>query len=283
MDNTLAILITIIAGALGTILSNYIWKYLRNERISAKRINSQNDKHLAGLIELYTTLFQDDGTNYSGEEILEFIDVKKYNKNRHIVAENIVLISLYQSQVVGFVFCHFYLEKKMAIISYLGIDKEVREARQFATKQLMALLKSILTNKAHNCEFVFFDILKPGKEIDLQENNQRKARNTLFKISARSMGLQAYEFDFDYQSPLINVSENAHEINLILLCIPFNKSFSNQITKNELLLFIEFIHLDCYGDIYTLDNPKYIEHQNHLIQKCEMYKTTLPELIPIIL
>ena len=54
----------IIAGAIALVLGSYIWERKVRDRISVKHIKSAKDRDVGGLIELYISLFPDDGINY---------------------------------------------------------------------------------------------------------------------------------------------------------------------------------------------------------------------------
>jgi hypothetical protein len=45
---------------------------------------------------------------------------------------------------------------------------------------------------------------------------------------------------------------------------------------------LEFIYLECYGDLYPLNDKLFYKHHDHLQQLLEHYENTLPEMISII-
>lgn len=230
-----------------------------------------------GFVELYSTLFPDDETNYNAEEIVELTKVAK--PDRHVDSENILLIALHRGTVVGFIRCHFYPDRRKAIVSYFGINKQVLEARRSAAKKLLLKLKKILSENRRVCDFLFFDLQKPEDTISKAENSERRARPVLFKNRANSLGLKAYKFNFAYRCPKISLDHDAHEHPLVLMCVPLASSLERIVPKATILEFLQFIYLDCYGDLYPVTNERFLRHREHLTQLLAEYETSLPDEI----
>ncbi len=127
------------------------------ELLEVNRVRFSNWAAHESLLELYQELFEDDGTNYSPAEVLEILD-NTTAEDRHVRAENIVLVAIYRRNLVGFLFCHFYPERRKAIISYYGVSSAFPEARRSAASRLLARLKSILGAGDHPCDYLFFDL-----------------------------------------------------------------------------------------------------------------------------
>ena len=144
METLIAVFVGII-GAVGGGIGLHVWQRYFLERISVKRITKPTDTHVQGLLDLYKSNFlkNDDDTNYSLSEVAEFMNDKP-EERRHVEGENIVLVAILKSEVVGFLFCHFYPERRKAIISYFAIDKRNNEARIKAADRLLLKLKKIL-------------------------------------------------------------------------------------------------------------------------------------------
>lgn len=261
-----------------TVAASFICKKTIRDNISVRRIKLADDKDILSLIQLYTELFPDDSVDYTAEEIRELFDKQDEPDGlRHVDAEDILLVAKFKGAVVGFIFCHYYPERRKAIISYFGIDKNVLEARKFAAEVLLKHLEYLITRVHKECEYLFFDVARPGQMLSREENLERKARINLFMQCARTIGKKAYVFQFDYHSPKVSISEDTHERPLVLMFIPLKDDISATISKEQVLTFLRFIFLDCYGDVYTVDDPRFEEYQAHLRENIREFEKSLPD------
>ena len=280
---TIEIIVSSVMGVLGTVAASYIWERKIRDKIYTKRITSASNKNIQGLIELYIELFPDETIDYSADEIRELFDeLSEPDGFRHVKADNILLIAKFKGAVVGFIFCHYYPERKKAIISYYGIDDKVLEAKKFAASALLKHLGRALIRKHIDCQYLFFDVAKPGQQLPQKENLRRKARIRLFMQSARIIGKKAYSFHFDYHSPKAYLSNDTHERPLVLMFIPIKGIISTTMPKSQIMSFLKFIFLDCYGDIYRIDDPRFDEYQLHLSKIVNEFESNLPEKIVLI-
>lgn len=262
----------------GTVLAAYIWETKLRDRVSIRRIVKRDDEYIESLLELYQELFEDDGTNYSPAEVLEILDGSA-TKDRHVRAENIVLAAVFQRNVVGLLFCHFYPERRKAIISYYGVSSAAPEARRSAAGRLMTRLKSILVASDHPCDYLFFDLQGVDGSMPKAEARKRKARPILFKQSARRFGLEAYLLEFPYVSPKVSMSDESRESPATLMCVPLLGRLPRPVPRDLVLEFLSFIHLDCYGDLYSIHDPRFPKHREHLNQRLQHYQETLPQTV----
>jgi len=271
----------IVAGAIALVLGSYIWERKVRDRISVKHIKSAKDRDVGGLIELYISLFPDDGINYSADDLMAiFQSVSDIKRKRHVRVKDIILAAKYRNSIVGFLFCHYYPDRKKAIISYYGIDKEVTEARKGAAFTLLTKIRSILTH-THNCDFLFFDVERPFERRLKEENAKRKARIVLFKQNAISLGFHAYMLDFDYQQPKITLAKGTHEDSLLLMFVPLKTFHETKLSKDEVVNFLSFVYLDCYGDVYDMDDKRFLKYHQYLIKRVRDYEKSLPSTIHI--
>ena len=171
-----------------------------------------------------------------------------------------------------------YPDRRKAIISYYGIDKEVTEARKAASITLLAKIRSILT---HNCDYLFFDVERPFGRRLKEENSKRKARIALFKQNAISLGFHAYMLDFDYHQPKITLAKGTHEDSLLLMFVPLKQFQETKLSKEEVVTFLTFVYLDCYGDVYDMEDKRFLKYHQYLIKKVRDYEKPLPATIPI--
>lgn len=279
METLTAVLVGIIV-AVGGGIGLQVWQRYFLERISVKRITKPTDKCVQGLLDLYEAHFlqDDDDTNYSLTEVAGFINDKPEERH-HVDVENIVLVAVLKSEVVGFLFCHFYPERRKAIISYFAIDKKNNEARIKAADQLLLKLKKILI-KGNKCDALFYESEGSDPTISKHERREREARRALFRLKAKAHGLKALEFQFQYQCARVSLSDDVHERPFSLFCIGVREQIPVSLPKKQLLEYLSFIHLDCYGDLYQEDDPRFEEHQAYLRKRLEHYENTLPETIP---
>jgi len=178
-------------------------------------------------------------------------------------------------------FCHYYSDRHKAIISYYGIDKKVLEARKSAAAVLLRTIEKLLSRKHKDCEYIFFDVARPGQQLPMEENRERKARISRFMQSAKILGKKAYVFQMDYHSPKVSIAEETHERPLVLMFIPLKENISTKISKYQVMSFISFIFLDCYGDIYRVDDPRFNKYREHLTKQVEEFEMLLPEEVQL--
>ena len=62
-----------ITGTVAVVLGAYLWEKKIRDRVIVRRIKSVKDKDVSGLIELYTSLFPDNGVNYAADDVMEFV------------------------------------------------------------------------------------------------------------------------------------------------------------------------------------------------------------------
>lgn len=274
-------MIELLMGMIVTVVGGivlYYWQKRVAERITVRRIKSSTYEHVEGLLDLYRTLFpEEDGTNYSIEEMVEFLNAK-FEAARHVEVENIALVAVLRDEVVGFIICHLYPTRRKAIISYFAIKKEIPVARLKASRQLLVKLRDILVS-GRACDVLFYDLQGFDASTSKTDRSERRARPVLFKQSAKFLGLKACEFQFEYQCPKVSMSESSHEYPFSLFCIGVQVQMPDSIPKQLMLEYLRFIYLDCYGDVYPVSDPRFQEHHAHLQKIIDRYETTLPELV----
>lgn len=266
----------------GTILAAYLWETKLRDRVGIRRIVSRDDEYIESLLELYQELFEDDGTNYSPAEVLEILDDSSMSaEDRHVRSENIVLIAMFQRNVIGFLFCHFYPERSKAIISYYGVSSAAPEAKRSAARQMLTRLKRILLSSDHQCDYLFFDLQGVDGATPRAEVRKRKARPILFKQSARRLGLEAHLLEFPYVCPKVSMSDESREYPFTLMCVPIRGRLPRPVPRDLVLEFLSFIHLDCYGDLYPVHDPRFAKHREHLNQRLKHYQEILPQTVQV--
>lgn len=282
MDLIISAVLAILGAIIATIIGKIIWKIFVDDRITVKRIINPKDKDIKRLIELYLQLFPDESTNYSGQDILEMIEQQNHEPElKHIKADDFLLAAKWKGDVVGLLFCHYYKLRKKAIVSYYGIDKSNIQARVSGTNVLIESLQSYLTKGENDCEYLFFDVEDESAVRTKAERRERKARKIVLKQTTKEFGLTAYELKFNYRIPKINATDETKEAKLCLMIIPLSGSIENPLPNSTVSEFLEFIYLDCYGDIYEVTDSRYENYKKHLLEKLNKLKKGLPENVQV--
>lgn len=272
------IVVAAIIAFVAAIVGPWVWERKIRDRIRVRRVVNQADPNAIGLIDLYSKLFPDASTNYSEDDILEMLEQQDLPVDeRPVRVEDFILVALFQKSVVGFSLCHYYPDRKKAIISYYGIDKESANARQHAAVCLLGYLQRELTIRG--CKYLFFDVERPSPNLPKRELAERLSRIRRFKQSAKSFRLNAYSLDIDYRSPRITLAAGTRSAPLTLLVIPIAQQMSTTLSKATVMEFLRFIYLDCYGDIYDLKDSRYAPYHAHLTKSLLQFQKTLPDVV----
>lgn len=238
-------------------------------QLKISRLDISNPTEIEDFINLYEETFPDDGSNYTAEVFLEALE-DIHNVNKHIAADNIILIAKYKDKIVGFTACFYYPQKKYGIIGYLGRTNSINKVGSHISIKLLKKLKSILV-KEHDCKLLVFELEKQKRD---------KAKVYLFRSYAKKLGLRAFELMFDYWRPKLNL-DDSKEDNLRLLILPINKTINNTMAKTEVLNILDFIYFDCYGDYYDEKDEKFQTFHDYLKNRIDFYKLSLPDTIKL--
>ncbi len=230
--------------------------------ITVHRIESTRDKNCRGLYSLYTALSDGPETNYSTKELKQFMT--RNPKGRHVKVENIVLVALWGDMVVGFLLCHFYADHKKAIISYCGIAKENEVATRFGMERMLRTLNDILRNGNHGCDYLFFDISCSGSKSSKRPSNACKLRMRHFQAMSCNVGNEARWLKFEFKCPEVSLSYGVQVRPFVLMCVPIEGQIGSSVPKDKMREFLEFIYMDCYGDLYPKTDSHWAEHQQRL-------------------
>lgn len=265
----------ILGGIIATIVANYIWKII-DSRIIIKQITNPKDKDINQLIELYGEIFPD---GFNVEEQFEYIQLSLLKSDkRPIEVDDIWLIAKRGRNVVGFFFCHYYPKRNKAWVSYYGVDKPKELPKDAISSKLVEKVLSYL--KKRECEYLFFDVQRPQKNIKSKENTEKKSRIRLFKKDARINDVKALELKFDYKAPKISISAPSNS-QLTLMIIPLTGKLEIPVPQKTIIEFLDFIYMDCYGDLYEKDDSRYEKFNKHLHIKLEEMKKEVPELVEV--
>ncbi len=276
----LSILLSIL-GIGGGVSVIQIIKSWRNKKVYVKEITKANDDDLHEFIDLYENIISEN-TRITAEEIIEWIPKKKLNKKKE-VTHNLFLCKQ-GNKVIGFLKTMYCNDSNYMFIAYLGIDKEVANARKIASKYMVNKLESSLKKNFSKCQGIFFEVEAPNDKIEVAENQQRKAKIRLFKEAIKKRGHIAYEVDIKYTQPEIpnNYQSSTKDEELILLYVPLKIKYpQNLISKKHLIESLQFIYFKIYAPTHHKDKEMDELYKNYLASKLEEYKKNLPDKIKL--
>lgn len=287
---------SIVDNALGGIIAAAVCggiafgvKRLSARRVKIRRLLKQPDRDLSELLELYSDLFPPDGSNYTEEEIAEFMsDGAGVDHSRHVPVENIFLLAKIKGEVIGFIWSCYYPRRRAAIIPYYGTDKSVKEARSGAGVHLVRQLIKTLRKCKPSCRNVVFEVQKPNLTLDIAERRKRFARIRRFKEVGALLGIAIRELEFTYTRPRLSVLNDplAKEEELVLLIATLDESSSNlpsakELSHESLTQLLDFLYKDCYGDVYAVDDPRHLEFHRYLEIRLSEISLSLPAQVPL--
>lgn len=280
------LLVNTISAVVAALLASFLYDKMNQGRIRVRRLQSATSKidkrDIDSLVDLYLKYFNDSSEDYSAEEVRSFFERDaKDGAKWHIEANDIYLVAKHKGNVVGFLFCHHYPSRKKAIVSYFAIDDHNVVARKKASKALLNELGRLLESKTYDCEYLFFDVKRPGKGIAKEENSERKSRIQHFLSTARACGKVAYVLCFDYHGPKISMEDDTVERPLVLMFIPFACDVLTSVPKSLVLEFLNFVYLDCYGDHYAMTDVRFTPYRQHLLEGIKGYESDLPDIVPV--
>lgn len=237
---------------------------LKEIQIKVTRLDIKNTDDVNEFIDLYKITFPENGSNYTSDELIElFEDIN--NNNKHVKADNIILVAKYKDSIIGFIACFYYPEKEYGIIGYFGKSDQSKEYGKYVSSKILQKLKSILLKK-HSCKLLVFEL----------ENDRQKGKSALFRFYAKNLGLTVKELKFDYYRPKMSLVDK-DEPQLVLMVVPFLEEIPKKVTKDKILDILSFIHFYCYGDYYDKDQREFEQFQAYLGQRMECYETILPD------
>ncbi|QQR74389.1 MAG: hypothetical protein IPJ17_02000 [Holophagales bacterium] len=266
--------INILIGALGLIAMLALWWIDRSRRIQVKRITTQKDPDLTKVLELYGRLFPPDLGNYTMAD-MEALLVDEFGKEqrRHVPETHFVLAGKLHGDVVSFLFCHYYPNRRKAIVSYMGSDKDAKEARGRAVDSLVRRLVRHLTDQSPPCTLLLFECDRPIPGLDPAEQREREARPFLFKRTAKDLGYRSFQLPVDFHQPKLNLETPEYGAPLVLVTILMGTPMTAAIEDEEALTAatLDFLLFDAYGDYYSPDDPRHEEYQAYLREQRARY------------
>lgn len=272
-----------IAAAAVAALVGFGVRWWRSRRITIRRLRIGTGRDVDELLALYSSLFPPDGTNYTENEIAEFLgDDAETSPSRHVAVENMFFIAKIRGEVIGFIWSCYYPSRRSAIIPYYGIDKSVKEARLGVGIRLVRQLFNTLRKCTPACRTVVFEVQKPNLTVDVEERRKRVARIRRFKDVGKQLSILIRELDFTYTRPRLSVADDplAKEEELVLLMARADETpWGDRLNRKTLTDLLTFLYHDCYGDVYSLDDPRHNDFHEYLRKRLCTVLASLPEQI----
>ena len=66
------------------------------------------------------------------------------------------------------------------------------------------------------------------------------------------------------------------------MVIPLLNSIEKSLPRSLIYEFLDFIYLDCYGDLYEIADFRYEDFRKHLLEKLNKIKKEIPENVQAI-
>jgi hypothetical protein len=230
---TIGILVTLIGGLLTLGIYDY---YCHRPR--PRRITKHKDKDLEGFFEIYEHLIPDNERE-SLVEITRFIKENEEDRqNKNLKYEEFFIIAKIRQRVVAFLYFTYYHTTKYAFINYLGVDKQVDNARKSASAIIIKKLKSLLNRSLKECKGIIFEIDKPNSTLTQRQRRRRQARRDRFEHYAQDNELKVYELPIEYIQPKLSAKDRTEysEEDMLLMYVPIaNKPIHDKIPKQEMM------------------------------------------------
>lgn len=273
----------IVAGTASAILVTLLAYLLRKfyfNKVRIRRVRSRTNRFAEQTLDLYARIFPNtDGTDYTREDMYDIMD-ENFGANKHVHAENIILVAEYNDTVIGFIFAHYYKSHKKCIISYYATtpDNTYSAAKAATPVMLLKKLRRILLSR--RCTHLFFD-LQGNHTFTDEWSRKHRGRAKAFSQRAKQLGLRSLMCQFDYISPKLSLDPDYKESRCTLHFIPMKHGALKHVPKVEMIRHLEFVYQCCYGDIYDMDHPHFRPYQAHLASLVNRYRKLLPDPVPV--
>jgi hypothetical protein len=270
-----AILAIVTAATSGTI---YIYdRYSRRSYI--KRIVKTNDPDIEQLLDIYEKII-DQNIKIDQQYIVGNLYTNvKYNYKSYL------FIAKFEKKVIGFTDLTIDFNKKYIFVSYFGVDKANKVAREKASIQMASFVLKFFQKKYKNIRGIIFEVESP---FNINANSIRlNGRIRTFKNLFQKIGLKSHEIDYDFIQPEIPKEEISilEEQKIRLIYVPLNDSpIVGNVDKEIIINILEMIYLGLYERIiqdgeadegFSQNYPQYI---SKIYQK---YVDELPQRIKI--
>lgn len=288
LENALGSLVAAIIVGAGKLLYD-----LDKRRIFVHRIYHRDDDDFDDLLELYSRTFPPNGSNYTAEEMAATIPWRgEPTRNAHVKCDDIFLIAKNSSGFLGFIWCCYYPDRQRAIVPYYAIDDEKLDAKtggeKRAAKRLSDELARILIRHPSPCRQLVFEVQMPSANLPPEEVTERLARIRRFIIEGKKAGRPVRVLDFPYWRPKLTPEDEAAacEEELVLMFSNLGDAATTksptELSKAEVEKILEFVYLDCYGDILEKDHTDFSKFRGYLKSRLKKAIAALPATIRVL-
>lgn len=78
------------------------------------------------------------------------------------------------------------------------------------------------------------------------------------------------------------MDKGTHSVPYFLFAVGLRNEIPSMVPKIQMLEFLKFIHLQCYGDLYPIEDKLFERHLAHLRDMIDNYERVLPSQIPVV-
>jgi hypothetical protein len=269
-------------------------------RLNVRRITERDDDFVA-MCELHDRLFPHDVVGDNPTDIERWLEESRANVS-NTALDDILLVSKFQNEVVGYIYAQYYKDSRYIFVSYLGIDDQVLEARQKAATLLLRELLKYARTSGYAWKGIVGEIEEYRRMNYGRENGyELRARKLMYafqrdirKIATKfRMHAEVYRLYFKYLQPALRVEDiedrnalDERELKQWILYVPHDQN-AREIAKSEdgtlyisrhlTLEILQFILLQTYADAHQ-GNSRYFVH---LEQELDKYAKLLPENVEV--
>lgn len=248
-------------------------KSLYTPNILVKRIIMDSDPLVPDLLGIYHDSFPDEiDSNYKFEDMIEVMN-KRFPTKHHIETENITLCVIIDNVVAGILLSHHYPARRKSIISYIAVARIFSKVSN-QTEILHRLIVELRRILAGRTDFLVFDL----QHYDQREISRCRARLRIFARQATSLRLYLSELPIGYKCPKVKLGDDYSECDGRIFIVHEQK-ISGNLAKAFIMDVLEFVHMDCYGDMYSLADPLFAPFQGYLRDVVAGYSSRLPDLV----
>ena len=225
---------TILAIATAVTTASYFLYNRYNKRNYIKRIRSKDDPDIEELVEVYEKII-DSNVKIDQQCLILGLEVfKDYNLRDYL------FVAKSAKKIIGFTDATMDLDRNFLFVSYFGIDKSNKIARENTSIRMASYLLKYITKKHRGINGIFFEVESPLN--DISNSVRLSARIKTFKNLFKKIDFDAWEIDYDFIQPQISNSDGLilDEQKTRLMYVPFDKtSITTHIDKAIILKLLE--------------------------------------------
>ena len=264
---------TILAIATAVTTASYFLYNRYNKRNYIKRIRSKDDPDIEELVEVYEKII-DSNVKIDQQCLILGLEVfKDYNLRDYL------FVAKSAKKIIGFTDATMDLDRNFLFVSYFGIDKSNKIARENTSIRMASYLLKYITKKHRGINGIFFEVESPLN--DISNSVRLSARIKTFKNLFKKIDFDAWEIDYDFIQPQISNSDGLilDEQKTRLMYVPFDKtSITTHIDKAIILKLLETIYFNIYDRVIKYSETDEVFIQNYPVYISGIHKKYIDEL-----